>query len=61
MYQVLHLLDYKDAIRMCRVFLATFFATYMIQDCPRLSRKPEEFWDGPINQETWDSVLKVSF
>ena len=60
MYQLLPMLDYKDAVRMCRVFLATFLATYMIQDCPLLSKKPEEFWDGTVNQEAWDAVVKVS-
>ena len=59
MYKLLPLLDYRDAIRMCRVFMATYFATYVIQECPALNKKPEEFYNGPVNQETWHPVVMV--
>ena len=59
MYKLLPLLDYNDAIRMCRVFMATYYATYVIQECPALNKKPEEFYNGPVNQETWDAVVMV--
>ncbi|XP_057302975.1 uncharacterized protein LOC130638275 [Hydractinia symbiolongicarpus] len=56
--QICHLFDYKTALRGLRALVAGLLAVYMTQQAPALSRSPEEFFEGEVNQAKWDAFMK---
>ena len=53
------LLDYKTALKGFRGYVASIFSVYMTPDAPALSRTPDEFVKGEINQAAWEEQIKA--
>ena len=53
------LLDYNTALKGFRGYVASIFSVYMTQEAPALSRTPDEFVKGEINQAAWEEQIKV--
>ena len=58
---LLPLLDFKTALLGFRSLVAAVFSAYMSQEAPALSRSPDEFVKGEVDQEAWDKLIKELF
>lgn len=56
--KVLSLLDFDSALLGVRATLASILMVYAEQGSPALSKKPEDFFQGEVNQAAWDSLNK---
>ena len=57
---MLPLFDYDVALLALRNIISTMFIVYAMQHAPALKRKPEEFFNGDINEASWNNLIKTT-
>lgn len=55
--KVLPLLDFDSALFGFRATLCHIFMVYAEQNSPALSKNPEDFFEGDVNQGAWDKLI----